>query len=109
MKSSEQVRFYFDGSLVIVYNSTNAHIFSEEDMFTDKIDPIVSNGVATIAVKDIITKDIGTVNWYWTYDEVQLHRMKLNNVLYFTDSPANILSATALDEYMKNYEGTWVP
>ena len=29
-------------------------------------------------------------------------------MLYFTDSPVNILSATALDEYMKDDEVTWV-
>ena len=43
-------------SSVIVDNSENAHIFSEEDMFTDKIEPIISNGVATIGGNDLIQK-----------------------------------------------------
>ena len=54
--SSEQVGFESDMSSVIVDNSENAHIFSEEDMFTDKIEPIISNGVATIGGNDLIKK-----------------------------------------------------
>ena len=34
-------------------------------MFTDKIEPIISNGVATIGVKYIIPKWIDTVSWSW--------------------------------------------
>ena len=72
-------------SSVIVDNPENAHIFLEEDMFTDKIDPIISNGVATIGEKDIIQKGIDTVIWSWNDDEGQRHKQKLKNVLYFTD------------------------
>ena len=50
-------------------------------MFTDKIEPIISNGVVTIGGKYLITKEIGTVIWSWTDDEGQLHKNKLNNVL----------------------------
>ena len=39
---------------------------------------------------------------------MNLHTHKLNNVTYFTESPVNIISATALAEYMKYDEGTWV-
>ena len=35
-------------------------------MFTDKIEPIISNGVENIVGKDIIPKGIGTVSCYWT-------------------------------------------
>ena len=49
------------GSSVIVDNYANDNIFSEEDMFTDKIDPIISNGVSTIGRDDIIPKFICTV------------------------------------------------
>ena len=78
-------------------------------MFTDNIDPITSNVVATICIKDLITKGVGTVSWSWTYDEVQLHTKKLNNLLYFMVSPVNIISANAMDGPMKDDEGTWVP
>ena len=43
-------------SSIIVDISANSHIFSEEDIFTDKIAPIISNGVATIGGKDNIPK-----------------------------------------------------
>ena len=52
-------------SSVIAHNSKNAHIFLEEDMFTDKIEPIVSNGVATIAGNDLNQRGIETVIWSW--------------------------------------------
>ena len=50
-------------------------------MFTDNIDPIVSNGVETIGGKDLIKNGIGIVSWSCTVDEVQLHLNKLNTVL----------------------------
>ena len=62
----------------------------------------------TICGKDIIPKGIGTVSWSWTDNERQLHTNKWNNVIYFSDSLVNILSATELDDTMKDYEGTWV-
>ena len=90
------------GSSVIVDNSANDNICSEEDMFTDKIDPIIYNLVAAIGGKYIIPKGIVTVIWYWTDDEGQLHTNKLNTVLYFTYSSVNILSETTLSKSMKD-------
>ena len=49
MEFSEQVVFDSDGSTAIVDNYGNSHIILEEDMFTDKIYPIIYNGVATIS------------------------------------------------------------
>ena len=78
-------------------------------MRTDNIDTIISNEVATIGGKYIISKEIGTVRWSWNDDEGQLHTKKLNNVLYFPDSTVNIISATVLDESIKDDEGTFLP
>ena len=78
-------------------------------MFTDKIELIISNGVETIGEKDLIPKGIGTVSWSWNDDEGQVHTIKLNNVIYFPESPVNIISATALAESMKDDLGIWVP
>ena len=77
-------------------------------MLNYKIEPIISNGVATIGGNYIIPKGIGTVRLSWTDDEGQLHTNKLNNVLYFPDSPVNILSATALAEFIKDDEEKWI-
>ena len=77
-------------------------------MFTDKIESIIYNGVATIGGEYLIKKGIGTVIWSWTDDEGKLQTKKLNNVIYFKYSPVNILSTTELDEYIKDNEGTWL-
>ena len=70
-------------------------------MLTDKVEPIISNGVATIGGNNLIHKEIVTVSWSWNDDEVQLHIKRLNNSLHFTDSPVNILSATALADPLR--------
>ena len=57
----------------------------------------------------MITKGIGTIRWSWTGEEGKLHTNKLKNVLYFPDSPVNILTTTASDESIKDDEGAWVP
>ena len=81
LESPEQVGFNYDGSALIFYNYANSHIFPEEDMFTDNIQPIIYNGFATISGKDMIPKGIGIVIWYYTDDRGQLHIKILNNVL----------------------------
>ena len=50
-------------------------------MFTDNIEPIISNEFATIDRKYIIPKGIGKVIWSWNDDEGQLHTKILNNVI----------------------------
>ena len=67
-------------------------------MFTYKIDPIISNKVAKIGGNCFIPKGIGTVSWSWTDDKGKLQTNKLNNIIYLSDSPVNILSANALNE-----------
>ena len=64
--------------------------------------------MATIGGKNIITKGIGTVSWSWNDDEKQIHKNQSNNVLYFLDSPVNILSTTALCDSMNDDEEKWV-
>ena len=58
--------------------------------------------------KYLITEGIITVSWSWNDYQVQLNTNILNNILYFNNSPFNILTATSLDEYMKEDEVTWV-
>ena len=47
-------------------------------MFTDKIEPIISNWVATIGG---VTKEVGTVSWSCNDDEGKFHTDKLNHIL----------------------------
>ena len=51
VESSKHIGFDSDGSTVIVDNYANASIRPKEDIFTDKIDPIISSGVTTIGGK----------------------------------------------------------
>ena len=62
--SSEQFLFDSDVSAAIVDNSANVNIFSAEDMYTEKIDPMIYNGVEAIDGKYLIPKGIGTVRWF---------------------------------------------
>ena len=80
-ESLEHIGFDSDGSTVIVDSSENAPVCSEEDMFNDKIEPLICNRLADICGKYLIPKAIATVRWYWTDDEVQIHTKKLNNLL----------------------------
>ena len=66
-------------------NYANYHIFSEEEMFTDKIESTISNVVYTIEGKYLVPKGIGAVSWSRTDDEGKPNTKKLNNVLYFPD------------------------
>ena len=77
-------------------------------MFTGKSYPVIYNVVKTIGGKYLIPKGVGTVSWSYIYDELKLHTNRLNNLIYFTDSPANILSTTSLAGSMKYDEVTWV-
>ena len=61
VESSEQILFYSDGSAFIADNSANAQICSEE-VFSDKIDHIIFNGVENIVGKGIITKILAQVD-----------------------------------------------
>ena len=102
-------KFIFDSDLysVVVENQPNIHICSDYWMSTGKIDPIIINGVATIFWEYLHLKFIGTVFWSWEDDKGQLHSNNLKNVLYFTYSSVNILSATSLAGSMKYGKGTW--
>ena len=81
VESSESIGFDSYGYAVMVDNSANGHIFSEEDTLTNTIEAIISNGVANIGRRYLIPKGIGTVTWYWNYDEGQLHTNKQNNLI----------------------------
>ena len=41
-----------------------SHIYSEKDIFNDKIETKISNGVATIGKKYVVPKGIGAVSWF---------------------------------------------
>ena len=77
-------------------------------MFTDKIEPIISNGVENIGGKYLITKGIVTVSWSWIDNDGKLQTNTFNKVLNFPDLSAEIISGTALDESIKDDDGIWL-
>ena len=56
MESPENFGFESDGYSAIVDHYANAHILSEEEIITDKIDPIISNLVTTVVEKILLEK-----------------------------------------------------
>ena len=59
--------------------------------------------MVTIGGKDLIPKVIGTYIWSCIDDDLKIYTRKFINVLYFTYSSVNILSATALTESTNDY------
>jgi hypothetical protein len=51
---------------------------------------------------------MGTVNWRWKDDHGKSHTMKIKDVLFFPDSPVNILSITCLADQFKDDDGTGI-
>ena len=62
--------------------------------------------VATIGGKLNQPSVIGTVKWTWKDDGGAVHTEQLDNTLYLTKSPINIMSVTELANQFKNVEGT---
>ncbi len=91
-------------------NSANAHICREKSYFTGEIVPVPpeSAGVATIGEQVLHPTGIGTAEWTWSDDDGVKHTMELQKVLYFLESPVNILSVTGLANQLQDSEGTSV-
>eukprot|EP00978_Attheya_sp_CCMP212_P007526 scaffold17426_cov58-Attheya_sp.AAC.6 len=103
-----ETHFDTDGDMVICDNSANAHICNNKKMFVGESIPLTNGGVATIGSEDVYPKGIGFVDWTWKDDAGQKHKTRLKGVLYFPDSPVNILSITALATQMDDPEGTYI-
>ena len=51
---------------------------------------------------------MGTVQWRWKGDLGKIHTLDIKNVLYFPQSPVNILSITGLGYQLKDNDGTGI-
>ena len=83
-------------STALVDKYDDAHIFLGVDMFTDKIEPLISNWVTTIGGNDLILKGVVTFFCPCYDDEGKLHTKTKDNLLYFPYSPVSIISAALL-------------
>ena len=67
-----------------------------------------SDGVATIGGKDHHPTGIGDVAVSWKCDGGGVYRHILKKVLYFPESPVNIVSCTALAREFDDVSGTYI-
>ena len=100
--------FDTDSTTIICDNSANVHICNDKSMFVGDILPDKSSQVATIGGKQNRPRGVGTVCWKWKDDGGKYHAFDIKNVLYFPDSPVNILSVTKFAAQLDDNEGTGI-
>jgi hypothetical protein len=94
VSSSSSVRFDADSVTVICDNSANVHVCNTKSCFVGEIQMDKSLQVATIGGRQNASAGIGTVRWKWNDDDGVSHTFEIRDVLYFPESPVNILSVT---------------
>ena len=77
-------------------------------MFVGEMRSSTNQGVATIGGKGHQPSGIGTVRWTWRDDIGKLHEFLIEDVLFFPQSPNNILSVTYLARQLKDLAGTGI-
>ena len=77
-------------------------------MYVSDITPVTMHKVATIGGCGHAPADVGNVRWNWIDDSGVKHTYLVENVLYFPQSPINILSVTEFARQLNNEEGTGV-
>ena len=100
-------QFDTDSHFVVYDNSANTHICNRRDMFED-FQATTRGQVATIGGKLNRPAGIGTVAWTWKDDLGVAHTERLKGVLYFPQSPINIMSITELARQLDDPDGTGI-
>ena len=77
-------------------------------MFVGTIEPCSNHRVATIGGKGHSASGLGTVRWTWHDDYGKTHEYLVEGVLYFPQSPINILSVTSFARQLNDKEGTGI-
>ena len=100
--------FDADSSTIICDNSANVSICNDRNMFVGEMHKMMSHTVATIGGKGHHSSGIGTVKWSWSDDQGTVHEHLVKDVLYFPESPINILSVTAFAGQLGDPDGTGI-
>ena len=108
INGAESVRFDADSVTVVCDNSANVHVCNDKSCFVGEIKLDRSLQVATIGGKKNTSAGIGTVRWKWKDDDGVFHTFEIRDVLYFPDSPVNILSVTKFADQLNDDEGTGI-
>ena len=104
----QSLAFDTDASTIICDNSANVHICNDKSMFEGEIKRTNQHSVATIGGSKNSSAGMGTVNWRWKDDHGKSYTMKIKDVLFFPDSPVNILSITCLADQFNDDDGTGI-
>ena len=102
------INFDSDSTTVVCNNSANIHICNDKQHFVDELRPVAQHKVATIGGRGHAPSGIGTVEWTWCDDKGKRHTYRVRNVLFFPQSPINILSVTEFAKQLNDEEGTGV-
>ena len=105
--SNGKVVFDTDAEFVVCDNSANTHICNNKAMFVS-FKETTSGMVATTGGKMNRPGGIGTVEWTWKDDSGVSHTERLDNVLYFPQSPINIMSVTEFAKQLDDEESTGI-
>jgi hypothetical protein len=106
-KSNCNSMFDTDADFVVCDNSANTHICNNKAMFVT-FEETTKGMVATIGGKLNRPGGIGTVEWTWKDDTGESHTERLDNVLFFPQSPINIMSVTEFAKQLDDEEGTGI-
>ena len=102
--------FDVGGTWCVLDNSANSHIWNKEADFVPgsikKLGELSS--VATIGGTNFYPAGIGDLNIRIRDDENKTSTLVLKNVLYFPNSPVNIISVVCLADHFNDDTGTWV-
>ena len=106
-QSSDNFTLDTDSSFVVCDNSANTHICNNRGMFTS-FQETTSGMVAAIGGKLNRPGGIGHIKWSWKDDNGKEHTHHLEKVLYFPQSPINIMSVTEFAKQLGDAEGTGI-
>ena len=110
---SSKPNLFFDlqSSTAIVDNSANTHIWSNKNDFVNgSLKPYANTNdkVMTVGSESLSPSGIGKVQVQWLDDDNQRFSIVLNDVLYFPNSPVNVISCTSLAHQLDDNDGTWI-
>ena len=100
--------FDSDSTTIVCDNSANVSICNTKSMYVGEMQQIHNTNVATIGGKGHPVSGIGTVKWHWKDDDGVGHEFLVEDVLYFPQSPINILSVTSFARQLKDKDGTGI-
>ena len=85
-------KFDSDSATVVCDNSATVHICKDKRHHMGELSYVSQHKVATIGGRGHTPSGIGTVQWTWSDDKGKRHTYLVQNVLYFPQSPINILA-----------------